>query len=83
MTEATTTLTRAVYVVAKYAMNGRWRVILKTKKDAIKGIPKMWGKRRLIQAQRKVSAIAVWRILDKRIWSSRLGGNAQRTGSIK
>jgi len=37
-----------------YALVGRWRVILKAKWDAIRGLPKMWLKRRKIQARRVV-----------------------------
>lgn len=47
-----------VYIIIRYALKGegRWRVILKAKWDAIKGLPGMWKKRRGIQARRVVGA---------------------------
>ncbi len=50
-----------------FSLRGQGIVILRAKRDAIKGIPKMWRKRRAIQAQRKASIKEVWRILDKRL----------------
>ena len=54
-----------------YALKGRGAVFLRAKLDAIKGIPKMWRKRRQIQANRVASVASIWRILDKRLWSRR------------
>jgi GT2 family glycosyltransferase len=48
-----------------YSARGRWRVILGSKLDAIKGLPKMWRKRREIQARRVISVRDVWNMLDK------------------
>jgi GT2 family glycosyltransferase len=45
---------------------GKGRVILRAKYDAIGGIPRMWGKRRSIQKNRKVSVKIIWKALDKR-----------------
>lgn len=50
-----------------YGARGRWRVIIKAKRDAIKGLPKMWRKRREIQARRVASVRDIWNILDKRL----------------
>jgi hypothetical protein len=41
-------------------------VILAAKRDALRGIPKMWRKRRAIQAERSATARAIWKIIDKR-----------------
>lgn len=46
---------------------GQGRVVLRAKKDALKGIPGMWRKRRQIQAKRTASVRDIWRVLDKRI----------------
>ncbi len=54
-----------IYIVARYALMGRWRVILKAKWDAIKGLPKMWRKRKEIQARRVVSAWEIRRAMEK------------------
>jgi hypothetical protein len=43
------------------------KVILAAKWDAIKAIPKIWRKRNKIQSARKVSVMAIWRVLDKRL----------------
>jgi GT2 family glycosyltransferase len=56
-----------IYIVVRYALKGRWRVILKAKWDAIKGIPRMWAKRKKIQAARVASVRDIWRVLDKRM----------------
>jgi len=53
-----------VYFVSK----GQSRVILRAKIDAIKGIPKMWQKRKLIQKQRVASVFDIFCHLDKRIF---------------
>ena len=48
----------------------RWRgqggVIYRAKRDALKGIPAMWKKRRQVQANRVVSVLAILRIMKKR-----------------
>ncbi len=46
--------------IVYFALHGQGRVILKAKWDAIKGISKMWRKRREIQAQRKASTWEIW-----------------------
>lgn len=48
-----------------FALRGQGSVILRAKRDAIKGLPKMWRKRRAIQNNRMVSVGEIWRILDK------------------
>ncbi|MDP3028247.1 MAG: glycosyltransferase family 2 protein [Deltaproteobacteria bacterium] len=57
--------------VVYFAMHGQGKVILRAKRDAIKGIPKMWRKRLEIQANRRASVMDIWRVLDKRLTPSR------------
>lgn len=58
--------------VIYFALRGRGRVILRAKRDALLGLPKMWRKRRYIQANRVASARAIWQRLDKRIITTKL-----------
>jgi GT2 family glycosyltransferase len=53
-----------------FSIRGQGNVIWQAKLDAIKGIPKMWRKRRKIQTERRASLKDIWRVLDKRIKSS-------------
>ena len=62
-----------IYIVFRYAFKGRWRVILKSKRDAIRGLPKMWKKRREIQARRVVGAWEIRKVMEK--------GLSRRSGS--
>lgn len=50
-----------------FAVRGRGGVIWQAKRDAIKGLPTMWRKRRKIQAMRVVTVNKIWRVLDKRL----------------
>lgn len=54
-----------LYIIVRYALQGRLRVILKAKWDAVKGLPGMWRKRQEIQARRAVSAWAIRKIMEK------------------
>jgi hypothetical protein len=45
---------------------------LRAKYDAIKGLPKMWAKRKQVQASRVVAIKDIWRILDKRLFPRKL-----------
>lgn len=54
--------------MAWFAARGQGHIILRSKLDAIKGLPKMWVKRKQIQAARVVSAKAIWRMMDKRVF---------------
>jgi GT2 family glycosyltransferase len=56
--------------IAYFSMHGHSKVILTAKWDAVKGIPKMWRKRREIQSNRSVSIMNIWHVLDKRPWSA-------------
>ncbi|SFU68963.1 glycosyltransferase family 2 protein [Nitrosospira multiformis] len=53
--------------ISVFISRGKGKVIWRAKKDAIKGIPVMWRKRRIIQAQRRASIIDIWHVLDKRL----------------
>ena len=54
-----------IFTILWYVMRGRWRVILKAKWDAIKGMPKMWKKREVIQARRAVGAWEIRKMMEK------------------
>jgi len=57
--------------VAYFSTRGQSKVIWRAKRDAIKGLPGMWDKRRKIQADRHAGIMNVWRTLDKRLRFSR------------
>ena len=50
-----------------FILRGQGRVVLRAKRDAIKGIPEMWRKRRRIQASRRATITDIWRVLDKKL----------------
>jgi hypothetical protein len=50
-----------------FAVRGKGRVILRAKRDAIKGLPRMWAKRKQIQRNRVVTVKDIWQVLDKRL----------------
>lgn len=52
--------------ITQFTVQGRGGVILRAKRDAIRGLPRMWAKRRQIQRERTVSA---WSILRRMRWS--------------
>jgi GT2 family glycosyltransferase len=52
--------------IVRFTVQGRGGVILRAKRDAIRGLPRMWAKRRQIQRERTVSA---WSILRRMRWS--------------
>ena len=54
-----------LYIFLRYALQGRGRVILKAKWDAIKGLRKMWNKRSEVQARRVLNAWALRNAMDK------------------
>lgn len=49
-----------------FGLRGKGALILRAKRDAIKGIPHYWRKRQKIQASRKVG---IWRILRQLSWN--------------
>lgn len=54
-----------VFSILWYVVRGRWRVILKAKWDAIKGLPRMWRKRKEIQARHVVSAWEIRKLMER------------------
>ncbi len=61
-------------LILLFSKKGRWRVILRSKRDAFKGLPLAWQKRKETQAKRKASVADIWRLLDKR-WIPRPHGD--------
>lgn len=49
------------------ALRGQGAVILRAKRDALLGLPKMWRKRQRIQKARVASVSDIWRVFDKRL----------------
>jgi GT2 family glycosyltransferase len=49
--------------LAYYALHGRGAVLWRAKRDAWRGLGVMWRKRRQVQAARRASAVAVWRVM--------------------
>lgn len=50
-----------------FVWRGKGKVILRAKRDALLGLPKMWRKRQGVQKYRVVSVGEIWRVLDKRM----------------
>jgi len=50
-----------------FALQGRGGVILRAKRDALRGLPKMWRKRQLVQSTRIATVREIWRLMDKHI----------------
>lgn len=47
------------------SLRGQGKVVLRAKRDALAGIPGMWRKRKIIQAERVVPVGEIWRVLGK------------------
>ena len=58
-----------------FTLRGEGRVMLRAKRDVIKGLPKMWRKRQLVQSTRIATVREIWRVLDKHIIPARDGTN--------
>ncbi len=54
-----------------FILQGHSGVILRAKRDAVLGLPKMWLKRQTIQKTRVASIGEIWRQLDKRLITSK------------
>lgn len=54
-----------VTMVAWFIAHGQGRLILRAKRDAIKGLPRVWAERQKIQARRVASVKDIWRVLEK------------------
>lgn len=53
-----------LYLLLRFASVGRHWVIFRAKRDAIKGLPSMWKKRKAIQAARRASIYSVAKFLE-------------------
>lgn len=53
--------------IVRFTLRGQGGVMLRAKRDALLGLPKMWRKRREIQKNRLASVGQIWRVLDKRL----------------
>lgn len=62
-----------VMILYGFARQGQGKTILRAQWDACRSIPRMWRKRRIIQANRKTSISGIWHIMDKRIPQSMRG----------
>ena len=51
--------------VAWFALQGRGRVILRAKWDALRGLPRAWRQRRAIQSQRKASVRQIYALMAR------------------
>ena len=56
-----------VLTIVSFTLRGQGKVILRAKRDALLGLPKMWRKRQQIQKNRVASIASIWRMLDKRL----------------
>jgi GT2 family glycosyltransferase len=63
--------------VVVFGLNGQGGVILRAKRDALFGLPKMWRKRQKIQSSR-VAVNIIWRVLDKRFFPHKKSRLASR-----
>lgn len=54
-----------VATIIRFVLRGQAGTILRAKWDAIRGIPRVWKKRQMIQASRSASTDEIWRVLDK------------------
>jgi GT2 family glycosyltransferase len=54
-----------------FSLRGHGNVILRAKRDACLGLPKIWRKRQHIQKHRVVQIGSIWRQLDKRLIPSK------------
>jgi GT2 family glycosyltransferase len=60
-----------IALVIRFILCGQGWVIVRAKWDAIKGISRMWSKRRTIQASRLASNGEIWRVLYKSLLPKR------------
>jgi len=54
--------------LAVFAVRGQGGVILRAKRDALRGIPMMWRKRRQVQGKRVTASLDIFRVMNKRFW---------------
>lgn len=56
-----------IITIAVFSSRGQASVILRSKKDALFGLPRAWAKRKRIQEKRNVRVHEIWRVLDKQL----------------
>ena len=56
-----------IFTLGWFVLRGQGRVIIRAKWDAMKGIPNMWRKRKVIQSNRTAPLKDIWRVFDKRL----------------
>lgn len=56
-------LAMTAWTLAVYAARGRLGVLLRAKRDALRGLPRAWRKRRAIQALRRAGTAQIWAAL--------------------
>ena len=64
-------LTMNLVVMLIFTWRGRGTVMWRARLDAIKGLPKMWRKRKRIQSTRVATVREIWRVMDKHIVPAR------------
>jgi GT2 family glycosyltransferase len=57
-------LLQTIVAMAFFSTRGQGRPIVKAKGQAMAGLPRMWRKRRAVQASRTASCRDIWRVLD-------------------
>lgn len=56
-----------VVALSVFSFRGKGSVIYRAKRDAVRGVPQAWGKRKLVQARRIATIGEIWRLLNKGI----------------
>lgn len=64
-------MTMNLVTLVVFTLRGQGRVMLRAKRDAIKGLPKMWRKRKLVQSTRVATVREIWRLMDKHLVPAR------------
>ena len=54
--------------ILQFVLRGQGKIILSAKWDALKGLPRMWQKRKRIQEARVASVSQIWQVLNKCVW---------------
>jgi GT2 family glycosyltransferase len=69
--------------IVVFTIHGQFRVILKSKLDAIKGLPLVWIKRKKIQNKRVAGIRTIWEVLNKNPVPDRKGEGLPLIGFFK
>lgn len=60
-----------LFSVGWFICKGQGKTIVRSKIDALRELPKMWNKRKAIQSKRKLTAYALFALIDKRLIPNR------------